>query len=318
MKSARIAFFGTPELAAEQLRALLAPTTRHEVVLVVAQPDRPQGRGQKLAPPPVKALALERGLGDRVVQPETLKKGTPSGDAFFELFSSKNIDLAVVAAYGRIIPTRLLDMPPRHFVNVHGSLLPRWRGAAPIQRAIEAGDATTGVCLMHMTPGLDEGDVYARAECAIDTHDDSETLMAKVAQLGAQLLAKNIDALVDGALPRVPQSNEGVTYAKQLTKDEGRIDWTKGACAVRDHARAMHPWPGAYTTLDGETLKLFRPEEAHGKGAPGVVLGSVDGLVVGTGDGAVAFMEAQLPNKKRMRVSELVRGRPIAEGTVLG
>ncbi len=316
MKGARIAFFGTPELAAEQLRALLLGT-RHSVVLVVAQPDRPQGRGQKLAPPPVKALAIERGLADHVAQPETLKKGTPSGDAFFELFLSKRVDIAVVAAYGRIIPTRLLDMPPRHFVNVHGSLLPRWRGAAPIQRAIAAGDPTTGVCLMHMTPGLDEGDVYARAECAIDAHDDSETLMAKVAKLGAELLANNVDALVEGALVRVPQAGEGITYAKQLTKEEGRIDWSKGARAVRDHARAMHPWPGAYTTLDGETLKLFKPEEALGKGAPGVVLGSVDGLVVGTGDGAVAFVEAQQPNKKRMRVSDLVRGRPIAEGTHL-
>lgn len=313
---ARLAFFGTPELAAEQLRALLAHA-KHDVVLVVAQPDRPQGRGQKLAPPPVKALAIERGLADVVTQPETLKKGTPSGDAFFELFASKRIDLAVVAAYGRIIPTRLLDMPPRHFVNVHGSLLPRWRGAAPIQRSIEAGDAKTGVCLMHMTPGLDEGDVYARAECAIDAHDDSETLMAKVAKLGATLLAQNLDALVDGALARTPQPCEGVTYAKQLSKEEGRVDWSKGAVRVRNHARAMHPWPGAYTTLDGETLKLFKPEEAHGKGAAGVVLGSVDGLVVGTGDGAVAFMEAQLPNKKRMRVSELVRGRAIPEGTVL-
>jgi methionyl-tRNA formyltransferase len=312
---ARLAFFGTPELAATQLRALLR--SKHEVVLVVAQPDRPQGRGQKLAPPPVKALALEHNLD--VAQPETLKKDTPSGEAFFELFKSKNVDLAVVAAYGRIIPRRLLDLPPRQFVNVHASLLPRWRGAAPIQRCIEAGDEKTGVCLMHMVPELDAGDVYARAEIPIAPDDDGETLTAKVADLGAQLLLEKLDDLVQGRLPRVPQPSEGVTYAEQLTKDEGRIDWTKGKRRVRDHARAMHPWPGAFTSLDGETLKLFVPAAAEGKGEPGVVLGTGDGsLVVGTGDGAVAFLEAQLPNKKRMKVADLVRGRPIAAGTRLG
>lgn len=311
---ARLAFFGTPELAAEQLRALLS--SRHEVILVVAQPDRPKGRGQKLEPPPVKALALERGL--EVAQPETLKRDTPSGEAFFELFASKQVDLAVVAAYGRIVPRRLLELPPRSFVNVHASLLPRWRGAAPIQRAIEAGDDVTGVCLMHMVAGLDEGDVYARAQLPIDPHDDGETLTAKVAALGAALLLDNIDALVAGALLRVPQPSEGISYAHQLSKDEGRIDWSKGKRRVRDHARAMHPWPGSFSSLDGEVLKLFRPEQSRASGTPGVVLGTADGLVVGTGDGAVAFMDAQLPNKKRMKVADLVRGRPIAVGTILG
>lgn len=312
---ARIAFFGTPELAATQLRTLLA--TQHDVVLVVVQPDRPKGRGQKLEPPPVKALALGHHL--QVVQPETLKKDTPSGEDFFRLFAASRVDMAVVAAYGRIIPRRLLDLPQRGFVNVHASLLPRWRGAAPIQRCIEAGDTVAGVCLMHMVPQLDAGDVYARAEVPVTEDDDGETLTRKVADAGAVLLSEHIDALLDGKLPRVPQPTAGITYANQLTKDEGRIDWSRGARGVRNHARAMHPWPGAFTTLDGEVLKLFMPSAAPEHGEPGVVLrAGGEALVVGTGDGAVAFREAQLPNRKRMAVADLVRGRPIPAGIVLG
>ncbi|MBI1946102.1 MAG: methionyl-tRNA formyltransferase [Deltaproteobacteria bacterium] len=311
---ARLAFFGTPALAATQLEALLA--SAHDVVLVVAQPDRPAGRGKQLQPPPTKVLALARGV--EVAQPETLKKETPSGEAFFTLFSSKKVDLAVVAAYGRIIPRRLLELPPRGFVNVHASLLPRWRGAAPIQRALEAGDAKTGVCLMHMVPELDAGDVYATAEVAIDPNDDGETLTAKVAAAGARLLSTNLDALITGALPRVPQRTEGVTYAEQLEKHHGGVDWTKSARQLVDHARAMHPWPGAFTSLGDEVLKLFSPSLAPGQGAPGAVLSAGDGLVVACGAGAVRFGEAQLPNKRRMPVAELVKGRPIAVGTVLG
>jgi len=312
---ARLAFFGTPELARTQLAALI--DTKHEIVVVVAQPDRPKGRGQKLEPPPVKALALEKGL--RVAQPETLKKDTPSGEEFFSLFSSLDIEMAVVAAYGRIVPRRLLDLPPRSFVNVHASLLPRWRGAAPIQRCIEHGDKTTGVCLMHMVPELDAGDVYATAQIPIHPHDTGESLTLKVADLGAQLLREKLDDLVAGRLQRVPQPLEGITYAAQLTKDEGRIDWTRGKDRVRDHARAMTPWPGAFTILGGEVLKLSSPRDTPRVGAAGEILGVEDGaLVVGCGDGAVAFREAQLPNKKRMPVADFVRGRPIAAGTRLG
>ncbi len=311
---ARLAFFGTPALAASQLEALLA--SAHEVVLVVAQPDRPAGRGKQLQAPPTKTLALSRGI--EVAQPETLKKDTPSGEAFFALFSSKRVDLAVVAAYGRIIPRRLLDSPPRGFVNVHASLLPRWRGAAPIQRAIEAGDDVTGVCLMHMVPELDAGDVYARAEVPIAKDDDGETLTLKVAAAGARLLSQHLDALVDGALPRVPQPSEGVTYAEQLEKGHGRVDFSMSARRVVDHARAMHPWPGAFTTLGGEVLKVFLPSVAAGQGAPGAVLSSSDGLVVACAEGAVRFAEAQLPNKRRLPVAELTKGRPIVPGTVLG
>jgi methionyl-tRNA formyltransferase len=321
----RIAFFGTPELAAEQLRALLAPdvATKHEVVLVVAQPDRPSGRGHKLQPPPVKEVALEHGIA--VAQPTTLKKDTPDGDAFFAQLTALDLDLAIVAAYGRILPQRILSAPKREMVNVHASLLPRWRGAAPIQRAIEAGDTKTGVCLMHMVKELDAGDVYARGEVDITPFDDGETLTKKVAQCGAQLLAKHIDALVAGTLARTPQPSEGVTYAHQLAKTDGLVVWTKPARAVTDHARAMHPWPGAHTTLpNGDVLKLFAPRRLNPSGrasAPGTVVGLNDGIVIAcgaNGDEQVAFTDAQVPGKKRVPAETLVHGRVLAIGDVLG
>ena len=315
---ARLAFFGTPALAAAQLEALLA--SAHEVALVVAQPDRPAGRGKQLQAPPTKALALARGI--EVAQPETLKKDTPSGEAFFALFSSRNIDLAVVAAYGRIIPRRLLDVPPRSFVNVHASLLPRWRGAAPIQRAIEAGDATTGVCLMHMVPELDAGDVYATVAVPITPSDDGETLTAKVAAAGARLLAQHIDALAAGTLPRVPQPAEGVTYAEQLEKEQGRIDWSKSARRVVDHARAMHPWPGAFTKWNGETLKVLRARPTATDlpdGPPGLVARVAGGIAVLVGGGGGLLLdEVQLAGKRAMSAAEFVRGRPEFVGSSLG
>lgn len=317
---ARLAFFGTPDFALPSLRALLEARARgHEVVLVVCQPDKPKGRGKAMQPPPVKALALEHGL--EVAQPATLKKGTPDGDAFRERFASLDVDLAVVAAYGRILPKGLLAMPARGFVNVHGSLLPRWRGAAPVQRAIEAGDEETGACLMDMVYELDAGDVYACAKVRIDDDDDGGTLSDKVAALGHALLTEHLASLLEGTLAKTPQPEEGVSYAHMLRKEEGELRFDRPARDVVNHARAMHPWPGAYTSLEGETLKLFLPRVAasgSSDAAPGTVLDTNDGLVVATSDGAVSFAEAQLPGKKRMKVQDLVRGRPIVTGTRLG
>lgn len=316
---ARLAFFGTPAFAVPSLEALLEKRALgHELVLVVCQPDRPRGRGKKLLPPPVKERALAAGVA--VEQPATLKKGTPDGDAFFERFSALKLDLAVVAAYGRILPRRVLDVPRRGFVNVHASLLPRWRGAAPIQRAIEAGDEETGVCLMDMVFELDAGDVYACEKIPIAEDDDGETLSQKLAALSKELLLKHLDGILDGSLEKTPQPDEGVTYAHMLEKHEGKVRWERPATEVASHARAMHPWPGAFTTLDGETLKLFRPRvasEGERLGEPGTVLEAEDTLVVATAPGAVAFAEAQLSGKKRMAVKELVRGRPIRRGTRL-
>jgi methionyl-tRNA formyltransferase len=298
----RIAFFGTPELAATCLGALI-DQTRHPVVAVVCQPDRPQGRGHKLEPPPVKKLALERGLV--VLQPETLKKDTVDGDAFFSAFSELKIDLAIVAAYGRIIPKRVLALPPREFVNVHGSLLPRWRGAAPIQRAIEAGDAETGICLMHMVQALDAGDVYATGKIAIDDDDDGASLTIKMAALGASMLREHLEALVEGALPRVPQATEGLTYAEMLKKEEARLDFSLPMRAVFNHARAMQPWPGTVLELGGETLKLFgaRPTDLDTSSVVPGTLVDVDkdqGAVFACSDRGIAFAQVQRPNKGRV------------------
>lgn len=316
---ARLAFFGTPALAATCLRALL--TTRHDVVLVVSQPDRPQGRGQKLEAPPTKKLALEHGIA--VLQPETLKKDTPSGEAAFAAFKDAAVDLAVVAAYGRIIPNRWLSLPPREFVNVHGSLLPRWRGAAPIQRCIEAGDQETGVCLMHMVAALDAGDVYATGVVAIDDVDDSVTLTEKVAELGGRMLVEHIDALLDGALPRVPQPSAGITYAEMLKKEEARVPFEQTARVAFDHVRAMQPWPGAAHDVDGELVKLFSPR-ITALDTTGVVPGTLvelsaeRGAVFACSDVGLAFAEVQRPNKGRMSAAQWAQSRKPARSGSTG
>ncbi|MDP2343372.1 MAG: methionyl-tRNA formyltransferase [Deltaproteobacteria bacterium] len=308
---ARLAFFGTPELAATCLGALL-DQTRHDVVAVVCQPDRPQGRGHKLEAPPVKKLALERKLP--ILQPETLKKDTVDGDGFFSAFSELKVDLAIVAAYGRIIPKRVLALPPREFVNVHGSLLPRWRGAAPIQRAIQAGDAETGICLMHMVQALDAGDVYATGRVRIDDDDDGASLTLKMAALGGSMLREHLDALVEGALPRVPQPADGLTYAEMLKKEEARLDFTAPMRAVFNHARAMQPWPGTAIELEGEQLKLFgaRPTDLDTSSVVPGTLVDVDanlGAVFACSDRGIAFAQVQRPNKGRLSAVQWAASR---------
>lgn len=299
---ARLAFFGTPELAATCLGAL-CEQRQHEVVVVVCQPDRPQGRGHNLEFSPVKTLALQHNL--TVLQPSTLKKDTVDGDAFFAAFSALHIDLAVVAAYGRILPRRIMELSRREFVNVHGSLLPRWRGAAPVQRAIEAGDVETGICLMHMVPALDAGDVYASGRIAIGDDDDGASLTRKMAALGAALLNEHLDALLAGTLPRVPQVEVGLTYAEMLKKEEARLDFSKTAREVFNHARAMQPWPGTTIDLDTEALKVFGATisdlETVGK-LPGTLV-AIDkdrGAVFACVDRGIAFSHVQRPNKGRM------------------
>jgi methionyl-tRNA formyltransferase len=314
---ARLAFFGTPTLASTCLQALLDRRVPHggdghDVVVVVCQPDRPQGRGQKLEAPPVKQLALRNGI--EVLQPSTLKKDTPDGEAFFARFAALHVDLAVVAAYGRIVPRRVLDLPPRGFVNIHASLLPRWRGAAPIQRALQAGDAQTGVCLMHMVPALDAGDVYASDVVAITDDDDGATLTDKVAACGAGLLVRHLDDLLTGRLPRVPQSDDGVTYAEMLTKDEARVPFEKSARAAFDHCRAMAPWPGSQTTIDGEVVKLFAPAltDVDTSGLVPGTLVDVDrdrGALFACADRAIAFRDVQRPSKARVAAWQWAQGR---------
>jgi methionyl-tRNA formyltransferase len=306
---ARIAFFGTPALAATCATAVAEACAAgaHQLVLGVCQRDKPVGRGHKLEAPPVKR-ALQA-LQIPVLQPATLKKGTDDGDAFFDAFTAENIDLAIVVAYGRILPQRLLDLPRRGFVNVHASLLPRWRGAAPIQRAIEAGDTETGVCLMDMVKELDAGDVFAEAKFAIADDDTGETLADKVGAAGAALLRTHLDDLIEGRLTKTPQPAEGITYAEMLRKDEGVVDFNRDAKAVYDRCRAFVPWPGSQTTHGDEVIKLFAPSltDIDTTGVvPGVIVG-VDphaGVQFACRDRAIAFARVQRPNKGPVSASQ--------------
>lgn len=313
---ARLAFFGTPDFAVPSLEALLH-FDAHEVVCVVCQPDRPKGRGKAVQPPPVKVCAQNAGLS--VLQPTTLKKGTPDGDSFYDEFQKLQVDLAVVTAYGRIIPRRVLATPARGFVNVHASLLPRWRGAAPIQRAIEAGDAETGVCLMDMVFELDAGDVYAQANLAIAPDETSAELTPRLATLGKEMLIRHLDDLLAGRMTKTPQDETKVIYAHMLRKEEGKLDWHKPTRQLMNHVRAMHPWPGSYTSFGGEVLKLFAAAEVRvdEKSPPGTVLENTPRLLVATKDGAIAFGEGQFPGKKRMPFDVLMRGKEIPLGSVL-
>lgn len=314
---ARLAFFGTPDFAVSSLEALLH-FDEHDIVCVVCQPDRPKGRGKAVQPPPVKVCAQNANLP--VLQPTTLKKGTPDGDSFYEEFQKLQVDLAVVTAYGRIIPRRILTNPVRGFVNVHASLLPRWRGAAPIQRAIEAGDAETGVCLMDMVYELDAGAVYAHQSVSIDPHETSAELTPRLAHLGKEMLIQHLNDLLAGRLEKTPQDESKVTYAHMLQKEEGRLDWGKPTSALMNQVRAMHPWPGSYTSFGGDVLKLFEPAEVvvDDEAAAGTVLANTPRLIVATQDGAIAFGEGQFPGKKRMPFDVLMRGKEIPVGSALG
>jgi methionyl-tRNA formyltransferase len=317
---ATLAFFGTPEFAVPSLDALLElQQSGHNVALVVCQPDKPKGRGKKIVAPPVKERALQ--AERRVAQPTTLKAGTPDGEAFFSLFQELKIDLAVVAAYGRIFPNRLLSLPPFGFLNVHASLLPRWRGAAPIHRAIEAGDPSTGVALMDMVFALDAGDVYASEETKILANDDAVTLTDKLARMGHDMLLTHIPQILDGSLPKTPQPEDGITYAQMLKKSDGQINWRTSATQICNHARAMSPWPGTFTTYQGAPLKLFMPTivDANQTGlAPGTILPTPDRLEVQTARGIIRFEQIQMQSRKKVAVEDFLRGHSFATGTVLG
>ncbi|HJK95187.1 MAG TPA: methionyl-tRNA formyltransferase, partial [Polyangiaceae bacterium LLY-WYZ-15_(1-7)] len=264
----RAAFFGSPDFAVPCLRALARFA---EVPVVLCQPDRPAGRGMRLRKPAVKVAAEELGL--EVWQPTKVRKGDLA-----ERLRALDLDVGVVVAYGRILPRAVLDAPRRGCVNVHASLLPRWRGASPIHHAIVHGDPKTGVTLMQMDEGMDTGPILAMEETPIAEDETAGTLSDRLSTLGAELLERTLPAWVDGRLEPRPQP-EGATHAGLLTKEHGRVDWSKPARAVHDHIRGMSPWPGAFTTKDGERLKLHRAhvlEEAGQAGAPGEVLASDD------------------------------------------
>lgn len=323
-----VVFMGTPDFAVPSLRALIAEGYR--IAAVVTQPDRPKGRKRELAPPPVKEEAVKHGIP--VLQPPKLRD-----PAAVEEIRRLNPDLIVTAAYGQILPKSLLAVPPHGCINVHGSLLPKYRGGAPIQRAIMNGERVTGVTIMYMAEGLDTGDMISRVEVPITDEDTAGTVFDKLSVAGAELLVKTLPDLLAGRITAVPQNEAEATYAYNLTREDERIDWSKSSRELFDHIRGLNPMPGAFTLLGGEVFKVWesrKPEEesARATGAtsgasgfsgdgvrPGTVLRMTDdGLEVKTGSGSLWLTRVQPAGKKAMSVAELRRGMPIPPGTVLG
>ncbi len=307
----RAAFFGTPALALDTLEAMLAAPEVCEVVLVVCQPDKPAGRGRELRAPPVAQRAKELGLP--LLQPRRVRSG-----AFPEAVKAADLDVAVVIAYGRILTTELLEAPRFGCVNVHASLLPRWRGAGPIQWSLIGGDDVTGVCTMWMEEGLDSGPVLMRREEPIRPDDTSTTLGGRLGKAGAELLVETLRELQAGRLQATAQDASQVTLAPLLTKDDGRIRWDEPSRAILGRAAGTTPWPGPFCRWRGKTLRVHGIEPAEGAGAPGQVLAvGDDGIVVACGDGALRLTRVQPPNKKPMPVADFLRGYPLEVGESL-
>lgn len=302
----RLIFMGTPDFSVPALEALVA--AGHEIVCVYSQPPRPAGRGQRPRPGPVQARAEALGLPTR--QPASFREAGERA-----AFAASGAEAAVVVAYGLILPIAVLDAPARGCFNIHASLLPRWRGAAPIQRAILAGDAETGVCVMGMEAGLDTGPVWLREATPIGPEDTAATLHDRLSRLGARLMVTALERL--GALTPEPQPAEGVTYAAKIDKAEARVDWARPAAEVDRLIRGLSPFPGAWCEIGGERVKLLMSGLAPGTGAPGEVLDS-DALTVACGTGAVRLTRLQRAGKGSMTAEELLRGFPAPVGSRLG
>jgi methionyl-tRNA formyltransferase len=303
----RIVFFGTPEFAVASLNALLRE--RFTVAGVVTQPDKPQGRSRStLVPPAVKIAALEARLP--VLQP-----ARPVGDLFLASLRRLEADLGVVVAYGHILRREVLDAPARGMINVHASLLPRFRGAAPIQHAILAGDRETGISIMKMEEGLDSGPVLHRVSTPIADGETGGSLTTRLAALGAAALVEALARVSARTEELEPQDAAAVTYAPKISRETARLDWTRDAASLERQVRAFDPVPGAWTFLDGAPVKLFGGMPAVGAGEPGAVLAASDRLVIAGGTGAIAVSEVQPAGRNRLTVEEWVRGRGIAAGS---
>ncbi len=302
----KVAFAGTPEFAAAALEAILA--AGFDVPLVLTQPDRPAGRGMQLQPSPVKRVALAAGIP--VHQPEKLR--TPEQQA---PLADVQADVLVVAAYGIILPQAVLDLPRQGCLNIHASLLPRWRGAAPIHRAIQAGDAETGITIMQMDAGLDTGPMLLSRAEAIHADDTTGSLHDRLALLGAEMIVEALRAL-PGGLTATPQPADGVTYAAKIGKAEASIDWSRPAVELERAIRAFNPFPGAVATLQQTPVKLWRARAIDAAGTPGeVLLAEGAGVIVACGEGALCITELQKPGGKRLPAADFLRGMPIAAGT---
>jgi len=301
---------GTPEFAVPSLRALV--DSGDEVVAVVTQPDKPKGRGLEVAPPPTKVLAERHGIP--VLQPAKIKT-----EEFFNELKKFNPDLICVAAYGKILPKNILDLPHYGCINVHASLLPKYRGAAPINWAIIRGEKVTGITTMKMDEGMDTGDMLLKKEVPIEDEDTGETLSEKLSEIGARLLIETIRLLKEGQLNPIPQDHSQANYAPMLKKEDGKIDWQKSAEEIRNLIRGALPWPSAYTNLEGKLLKIYKVRLAGGEGKPGEVIKSESGILrVATGKGALDILKLQIEGGKKLETQVFLRGRKIKEGTILG
>ncbi len=303
----RLAFMGSPHFALPTLEALIA--AGHEIACVYTQPPRPAGRGKKERPTPVHELALSRSIEVRT--PKSLKKPEAQAE-----FAALKLDAAIVVAYGLILPKPILDAPRLGCFNLHGSLLPRWRGAAPIQRAIMAGDRITGVQVMRMEEGLDTGPILASAETPIEFDDTTATLHDRLAALGAPLMVETLAALECGAAKETPQPESGVTYAHKITPAEARIDWARPAREVDCMIRGLSPAPGAWCDLGGARLKVVNSQLGRGEGAPGEALD--DALLIACGEGAVRLTIVQREGRAPMPAADFLRGQPVPTGARLG
>jgi len=308
----RLVFMGTPAFAVPSLGALV--DAGHDVAAVYTKPDRPAGRGQSLGISPVKRFALEHGLA--IEQPEKLRD-----PAVAERMRALAPEAIVVAAYGKILPKTLLDIPPRGAINVHASLLPRHRGAAPIQRAILSGDGVTGITIMQMNERMDEGDILLQEETAIAADDTAGTLGERLAAIGARLLVDALARLVRGGIVPRRQDDSLATLAPMVRKEEGAIDWSKSAVEIERAVRAFDPWPGAYTSLRAKLLKIYRAEvvEDADPAPPGTVVRAAgEELRVATGRDVLRLLEVQLEGKRRLAAREFLAGKPLRAGEVLG
>ena len=309
----RVVFFGTPAFAVPTLEALLQ--SRHAVVAVVTQPDRPRGRGHKISDAPVKRRAAATGLP--ILQPTRLKD-----EGFLSAFRALNADLGVVAAYGKILTEDVLRTPRLGLINVHASLLPRYRGAAPVHRAVIAGERETGVTIMRVVKALDAGPMLATVRRLIGAAETSDDVERDLAQLGASLLASTVDALANGPVAETPQDDAASTYAPRLTKDEGAIDWSKSATQLHNLIRGLHPWPHAFTYRHGQRVIVLRsapPVDSASGEAPGSIIHAAgDDLRVATGLGTLRILELQAEGKRPMAARDFLAGHRVRVGERFG
>jgi methionyl-tRNA formyltransferase len=310
MTGLRVVFMGTPEFAAPSLQRLSDLGER--LVAVVTQPDRPKGRGQRLTPPPVKLLAEK--LGIPVFQPVKVRS-----QEFIKIMVELNPDLILVTAFGQILPKALLEIPRFGCINIHASLLPRYRGAAPINWSIINGETETGITIMQMDEGLDTGDILLKKSIPIGPEEDAQSLHDRLSTLGADAMADALDMLATGRLAREKQDDSLSNYAPMLKKEDGLIDWNREPGTICNLVRGLTPWPGAFTMLGDKTLKIYRCRVAGGEGEPGTILqADRSGLVIACKGGGVLMEELQLEGKKRLSAKDFLAGYNIKPGTILG